>query len=72
LISEQERIVESTFESSVSAMFKKVGVGGVLQAAGIILFSIGAAQLFHHGAIAACVVGGAATFLVGKKLRPAN
>ncbi len=64
--------MNSGIESSAYAVFKKFGVGGVLESAGVIVFLVGAAQLFHHAAIAACVIGGVGAFLVGKKLRIVN
>jgi hypothetical protein len=65
-------MAEEAIESTVSAFFKKFGIAGILEVAGVIVFCAGAVQLFHHGAIAACVIGGACSFLVGKKLRTAS
>lgn len=61
--------METVVEASLSGIFKRIGVGGVVEAVGVIVFCVGAAQLFHHGAIAACVLGGAAAFLAGKRIR---
>jgi hypothetical protein len=60
------------FESSVSAIVKKIGIGSVVEAAGAIIFLAGVVQLLHHAAIAACVVGGVVAVLAGKKLRAGN
>ena len=65
-------MAEEAIKSTVSAFVKRFGVGGILEVAGAIVFGAGAVQLFHHGAIAACVIGGACSFLVGKKLRTAS
>ncbi len=44
-------------------------VGQLVQLGGIVAFAAGAVLSFHHYAIGAFFVGGAAAFFVGKKLR---
>ncbi|MFZ0821031.1 MAG: hypothetical protein WAM91_13245 [Candidatus Acidiferrales bacterium] len=44
-------------------------IGEIVQFAGIGAFLAGAVLSIHHYAIAAFVVGGAAAFFIGKKLR---
>ncbi len=44
-------------------------VGYIVQASGIGAFAIGGILSFHHLAIAACFVSGAAALFVGHKLR---
>ncbi len=44
-------------------------VGLWLQFSGAIAFAAGAVLSFHHYAIAACFLGGAAAFFAGRKLR---
>ena len=67
-----ERNMSNAVESSISAFAKKIGVGGILEVVGVGIFFAGVIQLFHHGAIAACVLGGVGAFFAGKKLRSAN
>jgi hypothetical protein len=55
--------------SDVDADAKKVSMGVLCEIAGGIAFLAGAVQLFHHAAIAGCVVGGAVVFLAGKRIR---
>ncbi len=44
-------------------------IGLIVEICGIGAFLAGAVLSIHHYAIAACVVGGAAAFFIGKKLR---
>jgi hypothetical protein len=44
-------------------------IGLWLQFSGAIAFAAGAVLSLHHYAIAACFLGGAAAFFVGRKLR---
>ncbi len=46
-------------------------IGEIVQFAGIGAFLAGAVLSIHHYAIAAFVVGGAAAYFIGKKLRGA-
>jgi hypothetical protein len=59
----------SSILSEVEGDAKKITTGAICEVAGAIAFFAGVLQLFHHAAIAGCVIGGAAIFLVGKKLR---
>jgi hypothetical protein len=47
----------------------KTTIGYIVQLGGIAAFALGAVLSFHHAAIAAAFVGGAAAFYVGKKIR---
>ena len=47
----------------------KTTIGYIVQLGGIGAFALGAVLSFHHAAIAASFVGGAAAFYVGKKIR---
>jgi hypothetical protein len=44
-------------------------IGEIVQFAGVGAFLAGAVLSIHHYAIAALVIGGAAAFFIGKKLR---
>ncbi len=44
-------------------------IGQLVQLGGIVAFAAGSVLSFHHYAIGALFVGGAAAFFVGKKLR---
>lgn len=59
----------TSFLSAISAAIKKVSAALICEIVGGIAFLAGVAQLLHHAAIAACVIGGATAFLAGKKLR---
>ena len=52
----------------MSINLKSIGVAKILEFAGVGIFLTGVALAFEHFAIAACVTGGAAAFLIGKKL----
>lgn len=47
----------------------KTTIGYMVQLGGIGAFAIGAVLSFHHAAIAAAFVGGAAAYFVGQKIR---
>ena len=47
----------------------KTTIGYIVQLGGIGAFALGAVLSFHHAAIAASFVGGAAAFYVGQKIR---
>ena len=47
----------------------KTTIGYLVQLGGIAAFAIGAVLSFHHAAIAAAFVGGAAAYFVGQKIR---
>ncbi|HWZ54161.1 MAG TPA: hypothetical protein VNV84_05365 [Candidatus Acidoferrales bacterium] len=47
----------------------KTTIGYMVQLGGIGAFAIGAVLCFHHAAIAAAFVGGAAAYFVGQKIR---
>jgi hypothetical protein len=47
----------------------KTTIGYIVQLGGIAAFGLGAVLSFHHAAIAASFVGGAAAFYVGKVIR---
>jgi hypothetical protein len=47
----------------------KVTIGYLVQLGGIASFAIGAVFSFHHIAIAASFVGGAAAYFVGQRIR---
>ena len=47
----------------------KKTIGYLVQLGGIAAFAVGAALSFHHAAIAASFVSGAAAFFVGQKIR---
>ena len=47
----------------------KTTIGYAVQLGGIAAFAIGAVFSFHHLAIAASFVGGAASYFVGQKIR---
>lgn len=59
----------SSIFSEIDGETKKITAGAICEVAGAIVFLAGVLQLFHHAAIAGCVIGGAAIFLAGKKLR---
>jgi hypothetical protein len=44
-------------------------IGLIVEICGVGAFLAGAVLSIHHYAIAACIVGGAAAFFIGKKLR---
>ncbi len=44
-------------------------IGYVVQLGGVAAFAIGAVLSVHHIAIAACFIGGAAAFYVGRAIR---
>ncbi len=46
-------------------------IGFWLQLSGAAAFAAGVVLSFHHYAIAACFLGGAAAFLLGRKFRAA-
>ncbi len=47
----------------------KTTIGYLVQLGGVASFAIGAVLSFHHAAIAASFVGGAAAYFVGQKIR---
>ena len=59
----------TSFLSAIGSAVKKASGALIWEIAGGVAFLAGVAQLLHHAAIAACVIGGAAAFLAGKKLR---
>jgi hypothetical protein len=52
----------------MSISLKSIGVGKIVEFAGVGIFLTGIALAFEHFAIAACVTAGAAAFFAGKKL----
>ena len=60
-----------TASSSASSAAHYASIGLIVELAGAAAFLGGAVLSVHHYAIAACTVGGAAAYFVGKKLRAA-
>jgi hypothetical protein len=52
----------------MTASLKSIGVAKIVEFAGVGIFLTGVALAFEHYAIVVCVIGGAAAFLIGKKL----
>jgi membrane protein YqaA with SNARE-associated domain len=61
----------SASSSSTSSAAHYASIGLIVELAGAAAFLGGAVLSVHHYAIAACTVGGAAAYFVGKKLRAA-
>jgi hypothetical protein len=61
----------TTTSSSASSASHYASIGQILELAGAAVFLCGAVLSVYHYAIAACMVGGAASYFVGKKLRAA-
>jgi len=57
------------FQKELQMSASKTTIGYIVQLGGIGAFALGAVLSFHHAAIAASFVGGAAAFYVGKKIR---
>ncbi len=59
----------TTSSSASSSASHYAFIGQILELAGAAVFLCGAVLSVHHYAIAACMVGGAASYFAGKKLR---
>ncbi|MGA2481725.1 MAG: hypothetical protein ABSF92_01240 [Candidatus Acidiferrales bacterium] len=50
---------------------KKQSIGQIVQLAGVVSLAAAAAMSLHHIPIAVALIGGAAAYLIGRKLRTA-